>query len=221
MQKIDIVILSDAKTEALHQLTLNCLQSLEDSVGSEYFNITVVESQPHIDYSDIRTLHINEAFSYNGHSNKAIALGESEWVGVFNNDLVFDKDWYVELMKYKYDSMSPKCYITRTQATFGAVTKGYRTAQELSGWAIVMRRAVWNEIGGLDEAVSFWCSDDAYREQLINAKIDHYLIPTSKVNHLGGGSNTLKTVDKQTNQKMTMDQVDIYNKKYNKHMFGR
>lgn len=227
--KIDIIILSYAKTDKHYQLTVNCLKSLMASKGSENFNIFVVESNHTVDYLslDISTFHFDEPFNYNGFANKGIIFTCSQLIGVFNNDVIFDENWFEEILKtYKGQdlfSCSPISHTSQSQRQWFATTEpvvGYGIAKELSGWAIVFTRKLWDKLGGLDDCCTFWCSDDAYCEQLKAANVEHLLIPTSIVNHVDNGSNTLKTVDSETNYQLTMAQAKIFNKKYNANKFN-
>lgn len=218
---IDIFILSKATDGNLAKFTADCLTSLKKSEGSEDFNITVIEGNPKVNYSyPTKTEHYTEPFNYNGYFNRAIKNTSAEWIGCFNNDLIFDKKWYVELMKHKFDSMSPKSKHTLRQMPLEGIIKGYDISLHISGWALVFKRNVWGTIGGLDDTCNFWCSDNAYAEQLKEHKIDHYLICDSIVNHLEQGSKTLSTLPKDKRDELTFEQAKIFNKKYNKNLFN-
>ena len=228
--KIDIIILSYAKTDKHYQLTVNCLKSLMESKGSENFNILVIESVSDIDYNQflgVKTISIIAPFNYNQFANYGILFNCSQLIGVFNNDVIFNENWYEEILKnYKGEdlfSCSPISHTSQSQKEWFTTTEpivGYGIAKQLSGWAIVFTRKLWDEIGGLDDFCTFWCSDDAYSEQLQSFKIPHYLIPTSIVNHVENGSNTLKTMDSETNYQLTLEQAKIFNKKYNANKFN-
>jgi hypothetical protein len=41
--------------------------------------------------------------------NIAAKTSDSEWIVFCNNDLIFHKNWFTELMKYQHDVMCPKC----------------------------------------------------------------------------------------------------------------
>lgn len=229
-KKIDIIILSYAKTEKHYKLTTNCIESLNNSKFSNLFNIIVVESQKGVsfNYQNVKTLHLDEPFNYNKFANYAASFCEAELIGIFNNDVIFDEFWFYEIIKNFDDvngfySCSPISLTSSTQNEFRhqkQPIEGYRIAKELSGWAIVLTRKLWKHLGGLDTCVSFWCSDDVYAEQLKAENVKHYLIPTSIVNHVENGSNTLKTVDKATNEELTYNQAKIFNKKYNANKFN-
>jgi hypothetical protein len=228
-----------AKTTDNHSeiLTLNALKTLHDSNSSgKIKTVTVVENSLYnwFDNSVIYNntfnfkflfLSKNEQFNYNAFLNyginflKTLGIKEFDYIACCNNDLEFDYNW-LSILEYNYPSMSPKCSLTASQKDFKNNSLGYRTAKELAGWCIVLKLSTWEKINGFDASVSFWCSDDAYRMQLIENKLEHWLIPESVVNHIGGGSNTLKKSDTSLKKEFTENQVKIFNKKYNQNLFN-
>lgn len=228
MKIIDIIILSFAKSDKHRQLTINCIDSLKKSAHSNKFNIIVVETNLVVNYDalGVKTVYFEEPFNYNGHTNKAVMLSDNELIGVFNNDVIFDVDWFSEILKhYKKDiySCSPISLTSASQREFVGRKEpidGYGIARELSGWAIVFTRELWLKIGGISELVNFWCSDDVYAKQLQEHDIKHYLIPTSIVNHVDQGSNTLKTLDAEIKEELTYGQARIWNTNFNDNKFG-
>lgn len=229
MKIIDIIILSFAKSQKHYLLTVNCIKSLKESKLNTAFNVIIVETNPSVNYDElgVKTLHFDEPFNYNGFANKAIMTSENELIGVFNNDVIFDDNWFSEIVKLDVgntiDSLSPISLTSTSQREFINLkypVAGYEIARHLSGWAIVFTRELWLKIGGLSEIVNFWCSDDVYTKQLQEHRIKHYLIPTSIVNHVENGSNTLKTLDGEYKENLTFGQARIWNKKYNDNKFG-
>lgn len=213
---IDVVILSDAKSDAFYSITKQCIDSLYKSIidSDINFNIYVVESNHNIVYDlPVVTLHLNEKlFNYNKFANYGIRHGCNEYVMFCNNDLIFNKNW-INIFKYKYDSMSPICPITKSQQKFAHIKRpifGYDVAQHISGWCIILKREVWNRIGELNEDCNFWYADNIYAQQLKKYNIDHFLIPTSKVTHINGGSNTLNTLDKLKKKEFTHDLTEKF-----------
>lgn len=218
MAKIDIVIISHAKNECLAAITRRCVESLIASEAEGYFNITVVESGKAEETKGVRIIQPQADFNYNRYCNLGAKYGNCEWICFCNNDLIFHKGWASALIKFagknNIRSMSPKCDITKRQKNLNGVHNGYKTGLHISGWCIMMHRNLWTEIGGLDEDVLFWCSDDAYREQLKAINEPHYLVCDSVVTHLGGGSNTLNEMKDEIKQFLTTEQIKIYRNKY-------
>lgn len=235
MKIIDIVILSFAKSESHYNLTMNCLKSLYDSKLSDFFNVVVIESKEDVtyNYKETKIVHLKESFNYNKFANYGASLFDSGLIGVFNNDVIFNENWILDIltardlnyMNTKFDlfSCSPISLTSKSQLEFINLKNpipGYGIAKHLSGWAIILSRKLHKKICGFDVSCSFWCSDDAYSEQLKQIGVTHYLIPTSIVNHVGEGSNTLKTMDEQTKNELTYEQAKIFNKKYNANKFN-
>ena len=215
---IDIVILSYAKTDAFKKLTEDCIKSLYASDRAGLFNVIVVESIKGVTYDKVKTIHPEGKFNYNKFANIGIAEGKSEYVCVCNNDLIFNDSWATQLLKYGYDSMSPKCPRNLLQRDMYGAIMGYETGKHISGWCICLKRKVWDKISGFDEDFEFWCADDSYREQLLNSGIKHYLISTSSVTHLG--SQTLDTEDESRKQYLTTEMARKFNKKFGRNLFN-
>lgn len=220
---IDVVILSWAKDNKLKEMTEYCIRTLFNSEKDILFNVTVVETNPNVNYN-VNTMHlINETrFNYNRFANAGIETGINEHIVFCNNDLEFKPGWASELLKWNFDSMSPLSLTSPTQSKF--VNKqpqfGYEIAQHISGWCIYLKRSVWNMLGGLNEEFDFWFADNIYAQQLKNNKIDHFLIPKSIVNHLEGGSTTLKELDTILKEELTFKQARKYNKKFGTNHFN-
>lgn len=224
MEVVDIVIISWAKNKSFEKMTNECIKSLVESEKDIMFNIVVIETNKKVFYQNAITYHLNTPlFNYNKACNAGYDFCITEHIGFFNNDVIFESGWCSELLKHNLDSVSPICTKTKTQNKYLKYTEpifGYRIANQLSGWAIFMKRSVYETINGFDTDISFWASDDAYAQQLQANNIKHYLIPTSKVIHLNGGSNTLNTLNTDERIQLTYEQARIYNKKYNKNLFN-
>lgn len=213
----DVVILSNAKTEKLKTITQRCIHTLLISEKPGTFNITVIE-QTDIAWKKVRTMRNSGEFNYNKFANSVIRQGNSPWICVANNDLVFTRYWFTEMMKTGADVMSPKDPGNRKQRQITHVEGGYEVGRHFSGWCFVMKRSVWDAIGSLDEDFPFWCADNATVEQIKRLGIIPMLIPSSVVQHLG--SSTLKTVPAEAYDEMTRLQVKKFNRKYNQNLFN-
>lgn len=82
----------------------------------------------------------------------------------------------------------------------------------------MIRRELWTRIGGFDEDVTFWFSDDCTIEQVVKAGTEPMIVPASMVHHYG--STTLKSLDPGKMDDFTWGQVDIFNTKYNRDKFS-
>lgn len=225
---MDVIILSNAKNEYLKMLTNNCLLSLKNS--NTKCHIYLNEQNKSIIYTGfthVRT-NIEEPFNYNRFMNELARLGKSPYIAFCNNDLEFEMDWsnrIIEAMEREgLDSASPFCRnvhgIQTRMTPTGVVRYGWTVRLEFAGWCFVMKRASWEKMGGLDEDFSFWCADNSVVEQLKANGMKHALVTNAIVNHLGGGENTLKEVDRDTREQMTFVQVKKFNNKYDKNVWG-
>jgi len=155
---------------------------------------------------------------YNAALNAGISKGKNPIIAACNNDLMFHDGAVDALVKALgvYNSVSPWC--PRTHFQYGWKQKpaqpviGYQIGKELAGWCIFLNRATWEGISGFDERLKFWCCDNAYAEQLKNAKLSHALIPFAQVTHLQ--SQTLKKQPADVYEKLTKFELDKFYKIY-------
>lgn len=213
----DVIILSNAKTPEIKAMTQRAIDSLQASEKPGIFNIIVME-QSQNSYSNAQTIWCPGEFNYNKRANSGILRGRAQWVCVANNDLVFQRGWFHQMMLHKHDVMSPLNPGDKRQADIRMPEKGYTVGRHFSGWCFVMRRTVWEQIGGLDEDFPFWCADNATVEQLKKIRIQPMLVPASQVKHLA--SVTLNTLDTATRDELTKAQVRKFNHKYKQNLFN-
>lgn len=215
---LDVVILSNAKTLELARITANCIDSLLAS--NIELNIFVLEQNQGIDWSEghdnIRNIYLDIPFNYNQFANIGAKHGKSKWICIANNDLIFHPNWFDEILKDDYPICSPRCPDDKRQQDITKNEIGEQVGRHLSGWCFVIKRSLWEEIGGFDEDFSFWCADNSLMEQLLAINVLPKVYKDSIVNHLG--SKTLVTMDNR--EELTRDQVKKFNKKYNQNLFG-
>jgi len=89
---------------------------------------------------------------------------------------------------------------------------GYQVRFHIAGWCIGVDREMFKAIGGFNEAVRFWYSDNLYAEQLKIADVKHALVCNAFVKHIDFGSKTLKSLSSQEEMKLTRAQKNIYDK---------
>lgn len=224
--KMDVVIISDAKNDYLRKLTEQAI----NTCGNH--NIVIVESNKPVVYRSAQTIHPLEQFNYNLYLNIGAKVGNSEYIFFGNNDLIFHKNWDVEIIdamkKFNIQSASPICPETHSQLginvtrkIFGIntgrrVIKGYKCRELFCGWAYVWERRLYEEVGGFEKDFIFWCSDDSTIELLKRYKKEHALVTSSVVSHIGKGRNTLNSLEKDTYQKYTRDELHKFKQKYNR-----
>jgi GT2 family glycosyltransferase len=226
--KIDIIILSYAKTKELQQITEQGIESLLDSEDSSRieFEILVIESNKNLkpyQYPHTTTIYPDASFGYNKYMNIGINATHNKLICLCNNDLIYHKNWAGEILKAmnsdpKLMSASPYCSTFHKNEGFdenGPPLEGYFGV--LGGWCIFVKREVFNIIGPLDEKLAFWYCDADYCKTLEKYGVKNCLIPASKVTHLG--SESLKTVDHIEQQKLTQIPRFYYSYKWHHHSY--
>lgn len=224
MKNMDVIFLSYAKKHELKQITQQAIQTLINSSTEVKFNIKVVESEKNLEpyqYDNAETVYYNIPFNYNKYMNMAFESGNSDYVAFCNNDLIFIDQWADNIIKYmeeyELDSASPMCplhhgnYIINQPVIIGSKTK-----RELVGWCIVVKRKFFEELGGFDDYVNFYTSDDAYERQLLRHGGKHGLVTRSSVIHLR--SKTLDTIKHP--EEITIGQIKKFNKVNYTNMWG-
>lgn len=207
----DIIIIAASKSAELIQITQNCIDSVYRSNGK--FNIVVIETlNKNQKYDNAKVLYfINKKFNYNKTINFGLSKTKNKIVGVFNNDLIFSKNWFDEILigLEKYNSVSPFCPKSNIK-TNNAFVESYLLRTGLNGWAIIFKREILKQIEKFNEDVEFWHSDNIYAEQLKQKGIKHALCTNSIVTHLG--SKTLHEAYKNEQVQLTQNQKEKFKK---------
>lgn len=211
----DIIIVSDAYNNSNKTVTEECVKSLLlNKLDAVEQKIIVVEKQETVNYENTLTLHYDFDFNYNKCLNYGLQESNAEFICLANNDLIFHKDWQAGIIigfSYGVGSLSPYC-IRHHKNMFQMDSKihtGYRTEHELAGWCICLTRETLNSIGKLNEAVSFWYSDNIYAEQLKRENIKHGIVCNSFVTHLL--SHTLNQRRPKDKHFLTREQKEKFN----------
>lgn len=215
---VDVVIISDAKNRQIQQMTQNAINTAINGAKGIKINVIVVESKKHIKYNNAKTIYPDFPFNYNAYGNLGIKHGSAHYVMHANNDLLFKSGWLTALISANHPLVSPKEPRDSRQRDITVNTIGDVTGRHLSGWCFMMERSLWDKIGGFDEDVNFYCSDDVVIEQCKEQGVEPMLVVNSIVQHLV--STTLKTVTAPDRKQLTDDQVRIFNKKYNQNKFN-
>lgn len=204
---VDVVILSKASDERLHAMCQTAIDSCIAGAGRNVVHITVVEQCPQ-SYRNAVTVYRDGAFNYNQFANDVIRSTVSPWVMVANSDLVFEDGWLDQLLMAGRDCVSPVDPSHKTQRNVKHDEAGWQNGHHFSGWCFMMTRELWTKIGGFDECVSYWCSDNVVIEQCRAVDVMPMVVPGARVRHLGS-QTAQKPPDDQT-----WAQVRIFNAKY-------
>lgn len=215
----DIIILSYSKTDKHIKTTNDCIKSLLNAKNKVAVNVTVIESyNKKIRYNGVKNVFYQQPkFNYNNSMNYGASITNNDYVFFCNNDLVFYDGWadncyYAFKMGYK--SVSTYCPTSHSRYVDSGdyVIPGYRVGFHVSGWCIGVERKMFNGLGGFNDAVDFWYSDNLYAEQLKVNEIKHGLVCSSIVRHLDYGSKTLNSLDGKSKKHLTHGQKGRYDK---------
>lgn len=210
---VDVVILSKAANYELLQSTQRTIDSCLAGANCLPVGITVLEQCAEVTHRRAATIPMPREFNYNAFANAGAARGCADWILVANNDLIFHDGWLHHLLAADHPLVSPKCPGDSRQHEITENTTGDITGKHLSGWCFMISRELWEKIGGFDEDVSFWCSDDAVVEQARAVGVQPMLVPAAVVDHVP--SSTLKTTANRDD--LTWAQLDRFIDKYGQH----
>jgi GT2 family glycosyltransferase len=216
--KVDVVILSKASTRNLRDMTQHAIDTCISGANSLPVNVIVVEQVGAARYTDAKVIYRSDEFHFNRFANDALRTGTAPWVMVANNDLEFTDGWLHHLLAADHPAVSPRSPADGRQRDAAENETGYQNGRHFSGWCFMLARELWDQIGGLDESVSFWCSDDVVIEQLRAVNVEPMLVPESVVHHLT--SKTLNTVSGAQRDKLTWEQVDVFNAQHGQDKFA-
>uniref|UniRef100_A0A6M3KCV1 Putative glycosyltransferase n=1 Tax=viral metagenome TaxID=1070528 RepID=A0A6M3KCV1_9ZZZZ len=176
---IDLVVVSDCKTDALYQTTLKCISSWRkyNTEGEIY----VIEKQP-IHFDGCISVFQPEPFNYNRCLNLGYLLSKAEYFCFANNDVEFLSPVPIEKLE-KYDSISPVNTLWMHHKKVTKDIKGYGVGVYVTGWCIANKRSAMEKIGGFNDIVEFWYSDNIYALQLQKAGLIHALIADWAIKH--------------------------------------
>lgn len=210
----DVIVLSNAVTPQLQEMTQTTIDTCVAGANSMPVNVIVME-QARVKYRNATTIRAPQEFHFHRFANIAASRGKAEWIMLANNDLLFHDGWLHHLLAAQHPVVSPKCPRDPRQREFDTNTTGYKTARHLSGWCFMLKRELWQKIGGFDETVSFWCSDDLLIEQLRELDIPPMIVPEAKVEHIQ--SVTLNRQPREKRDEMMWGELDKFIDKHGKH----
>lgn len=222
---VDVVMVSKTCSDYFFQMTCNAIDSLLKSEDNVSWNITLIEDNKNY-HKDrwkypayVRVIVPMFTLNYNRYLQAGIREGKNEWCLLVNNDLIFQKNWFTEIMKvYNHFGGKVESFGTWNERTHGELFSdrkplyaGYRTYYEMSGWCIVVRRKLLEQINFYNPKntrVTFWYSDNLFADLLQRWNKVHLLVRDAKVDHLE--STTLKTLSQQEQIKLTHGQASRY-----------
>lgn len=214
---VDVIILSKVAKYRDNAMTQKAIDSCVQGSNGLPVNIIVMEGGIG-QYRNATTIPKRGKFNYNQYANEGAALGSADWIMIANNDLTFTDGWLHNLIAAGHPIVSPHEPNDGRQADITENTEGDVTGKHLSGWCFMISRKLWQEIGGFDTDVDFWCSDDVVIEQVKAAGVMPMVVKDSVVIHAGSQTLNQQTDDVTTDLKWR--NVYIYNTKYGKNKFA-
>jgi len=195
---VSAVILSNTKSDSIYQTTLECIESLVSSEKNFTFEIILIESNQEIQNTNyqfpeyVQMIQPNETFNFHRFLNIGIKASSGDFIGLFNNDLIFKKNWMTEIYKIsqKYPALQSFCPVDfnskfTPESFFGNQDYlfGYDVRKHVVGWCILVKKELF-ETFKLDERFDFYFADDDYSLTLRKHNIKHAVVRRSNVIHL-------------------------------------
>lgn len=214
---VDVIILSRADSIEQRIMTQRAVDSCNIGANGLPVNIIVLEQKDAM-YANAVTLKMESDFHYNRYGNYGASRGHAKWIMLANNDLEFQNGWLHTLLAAGHQLVSPVDPNNPRQRDIEGNEVGEQNGRNLSGWCFMIERALWDEIGGFDEDVDFWCSDDVVIEQCKAKGVLPMVVGGSRVLHLG--SQTHNAIDFREIDDRKWGNVYLFNKKYGKDKFA-
>jgi len=182
---MDIIFVANTKDIRLRTMTQHAIDTCRDADRLSYHFYVVEQNRRSLPYKKADMVYYDFPFNYHRCLNLGVYYSSkrtnSPFIALCNTDLIFANHWGMNItyaMSKGYLSASP------SKKFFNGITEGYKVGNQVLGWCIVVHRSLFEKIGKLNEAVSFWYSDNIYADQLKAAGVKHILVGTSNVNHL-------------------------------------
>lgn len=229
MIELSIVILSKTDSVMSYETTMNCIESLWETLGENHQNnyeIILVESNPNykkeFSYPNyVKVIVPKVQFGFHKFLNFGIKKSKGNFIALCNNDLLFKKDWFNEIISVAHKnpsigSFSPIDPRKELNKFRGDYQIGYKVTQQVKGWCIVVKNEVLLKIKLLDENFKFYYSDNDYALSLLYYNIEHAVVTKSYVEHL----HKISTNESKKN-KDSFFKENISNLKIPKHLYHK
>lgn len=221
-KSLSVIILTLTNSEELYKMTLNCINSLKESETNVNFEIILIESNKNylvsnFKYPDfVKVIIPDVKFNFHQYLNIGIKASSGDYIALCNNDLIFYKKWFSEILKItELDSsilsFSPVSTVNVDYENIYQI--GYKVRTHIMGWCIVANKKLFNKIGYLDETFDFYYADNDYAMTLKSKNIKHAVVFNSKVEHLEKRSSKKETESQSFLDKYKIPQY-LYKKEY-------
>lgn len=199
MPNLSVIILSYAIDNEIYQMNCRCIDSL---LSSEQWkdgelDILLIESNKQVSYiypDIVRVLVPHEQFNFHRFFNIGIENTKGEYLAFCNNDIVFEKNWWSEIMKVKQANPKFMCFspLDRSYPMMSEEVMpsskeyyiGWENKKHFAAWCFVWERKVFDIIGKFDETFDFYSADDDELMSLRKYAIPNVLVTASEVKHI-------------------------------------
>jgi GT2 family glycosyltransferase len=206
----------------------NCINTLNNSSDSLYFNIIVMETNKTREFEykqkNVKMIIPKRTFNYNAYCNIALEYCKNEFTFFLNNDVWFEKNCVDEMLKAfetdkdlysatpyheEYHGLHPELNYSKNL---------YGTSLNEMSWSLILiRKKTFDIIGKLDEQFEFWMQDADYAKTLNKYKLYHCLVVKAKAHHIGQATtNEFRCFDNLEHRRYLMEgMMEKFNKKWN------
>jgi GT2 family glycosyltransferase len=202
-------------------MTQRAINSIYSSESTVIPHIYVVETIEGVTYKNCEMIHPKEPFNYNKFTKYGLEAvkGRSHYVLFVNNDIFMTKGALVPLINnlLQFDSVSPANPLLSQHKHLQRYEylEGFSiwSPAYFCGWGFMMKWETILQLGVdnmFPNEIEGWYSDNYLCDVMQKNGMRHALIPKSKMEHFG--SITIKSLDKESHDKITVGQEAAYKK---------
>lgn len=199
---IDVIILSYTKSQKEYEMTKECIFSLRNNLNVKT-HLILIETNPKVDLGtyDVESFIVPfQDFNYNKFLNIGLSIAKHDNILISNNDVHYKSNCLQTLVEKleKYSSVSPLDLSSQSNISLINTDDiiGYQIGKVLTGWSIMFKRNILDQIGKFDERFSFWYQENDYSNWLQKCNLKHALITSAHIIHAGQQSlHLLKSED--------------------------
>lgn len=210
MISLSVIILSYAIDDDIYRMNCQCISSLleSDQWEEEKLEILLIESRKDNPYKYVRNVEViipDESFNFHKFLNIGVKYSKGKIIAFCNNDIIFQKSWYNEILKVKTNHPHFLCFspldsdypmMAELVSTGREYYIGWENKRHYAAWCMVWDRKIFDVIGDFDETFDFYSADDDELMTLRKYAIENVLVARSEVKHLSQVVTNKDGVDK-------------------------
>lgn len=218
--KLSVIILSYAIDNDIYEMNCRALKSLvESEEWGDKLQVLLIESKKDSAYtysfSNVEVLIPEEDFGFHKFFNIGINKTDGEYIAFCNNDIIFKKGWFSEIMKVAKANKRFKCFSPIDDSgdyprmTLDALPrdkdyyKGWKHQKHFAPWCFVWKREVFDITGPFDELIDFYGADCDEQNMMSKNALWSIVCTKSVVNHLAGQTAIVKQSGKDNKYRIT------------------